>query len=229
MSHIPNPAVRPSMDIEAIINALLEAGRAGDPYTAATLPGAGVHSQVVQVVSSFRRAAVVDKIAALPVADRTSFAKALAVYEDSVGGMGSVTALQYVMRQFSDSVEQGYETFFWISENTRSLWYYSGRAVDFMEPEVAAARRTQALAEKERRNYELAAPARARQAARATGNLYNAVRRGDLKAVQALLATGADPSICTPTGEPLINFAQTAGSEEIAKQLAAACGSRNAD
>jgi hypothetical protein len=217
------------MDIDTLVDALIKVGRTGDPYAAASLPGAGVHSQVVQVASYFRRATVLDKIAALPVVDRISFSKALAVYEDSVGGMGSVTALQYVMRLFDDAVEQGYETFSWICANTRSLWYYSSRAVEFMEPEIAAERRAIARSEVERRNYELAEPARVRRAARATDSLYNAVRRGDLKAVQALLAKGADPTISTPTDEPLVEFAQTAGSKEIANLLEAARGNQIED
>jgi len=215
------------MNIDALIDALLEVGRAGDLHAANKLPGAGVHSQVVLASCRFR-GVVVDKIAALPVHDRVVFAKALAVYENSVGGIGSVTALQQVMRLFGDAVQLGYETFFWITENTRSLWYYAGRAVDFIEPDVAALGRAAARAENERRNYELAAPARARRADRATGNLYNAVRRGDPKAVQALLAKGADPTAMTPTGEPLISYARVSDHEDIATQLEAARDARGA-
>ena len=209
------------MNIDVLIDALLEVGRAGDLQSATELPGAGVHSQVVLASSCFR-GAVVDKVAALPVEDRVALAKALAVYENSVGGIGSVTALQHVMCLFGDAVERGYETFSWISENTRSLWYYADRAVDFIEPDVAAVRRAAARAENERRNYELAAPERARRAERATENLYNAVRRGDIKAVQALLGRGANPTAMTPTGELLISYARDSSREDIAVQLEAA-------
>jgi len=209
------------MNIDALIDDLLEIGRAGDFRAAKKLPGAGVHSQVVLASSHFRDG-FVDKVAALPLDDRIALAKALAVYEDSVGGIGSVTAVQHVMRLFGDAVEQGYETFRWITENTRSLWYYADRATDFIEPAVAASRRAAAQADNEERNFELAAQARARRAERATQNLYNAVRRGDIKAVQALLATGASPTASTPTGESLISFARAAGRETIAAQLEAA-------
>jgi hypothetical protein len=209
------------MNIDALVDALLEVGRSGDLHAATKVPGAGVHSQVVLASSCFR-GTVVDKIAALPLDERVSFAKALAEYENSVGGIGSVTALQQVMHLFGDAVELGYETFFWITENTRSLWYYADRAVDFIEPDVAAVRRAAARAETERRNYQLAAPARDRRANRATGNLCGAVRRGDPKAVQALLAKGADPTAMTPTGEPLISYARVLGREDIVKQLEAA-------
>jgi hypothetical protein len=205
------------MDIDALVDSLLEVGRAGDFQAATSLPGAGVPSQVLLASSCFSRE-VVDKIAALPIDDRVALAKALAVYENSVGGLGSVTTLQYVMCLFGDAVEQGYETFRWISENTRSLWYYAHRAVDFIEP----ARRAAARAENNRRNYELAAPARARRANRATANLYNAVRRGDIKAVQALLGSGANPTAMTPMGESLISYARASGQEDIAAHLEAA-------
>lgn len=214
------------MDIEALADALVEVGRAGNPNAALALPGAGIHSKVVRAACQFR-GSVINKIAALSAADRASFAKALAVYENSVGGIGSVTALQYVMRLFPDSVDQGYETFAWITENTRSLWYYSDRAIEFMEPEVAAVHHAAARNEVERRNYELAASARSRRAAMATGNLYNAIRRGDIKAVEALLAKGADPEVFSPSGETLAAYALKLGREEITKQLEAAIVARN--
>ena len=201
------------MNIEALIAELFEVGRTDNLASAATLPGAGVHNQVVLVASHLRKGATLAWIAALSVADRVAFAKALAFYEHSVGGIGSVTALEPVMRLLSDSVDQGYETFQWILLNTRSLDYYMGRAIDFIEPVVAAAQRAAARAENERQNYELAEPARARRAQQATDNLYNAVRRGDLKAVHALLDKGADPQILTPDGVSLIQCARALGRE----------------
>ena len=210
------------MNIYTLIDAMLEIGRTGDLQAAQKLPGAGDHRQVVAFSSEFPGAVIAKKIASLPVDDRVALAKALAVYEDSVGGIGSVTAIQHVIRLFSDDVERGYETFRWITENTRSLWYYAHRAVDFIEPHLAEVRRATARAETERRNYERAAPARARRAERATENLYNAVRRGDIKAVDALLAQGANPEALTPSGELLISYARSSGREGIAAQLEAA-------
>ena len=49
----------------------------------------------------------------------------------------------------------------------------------------------------------------------ATRKLYNAVRRGDLKAVRALLLRGADASSLTPEGEPLVSFALRQNRHEI--------------
>jgi hypothetical protein len=215
------------MKIDAHVDALLEVGRSGNFEAAAKLPGAGVHSQVVLAASLFR-GAVIERVASLSIEDRVALAKATAVYENSVGGIGSVTGVQHVMRLPWSSKERGYETFHWICEHTRSLWCYADRAVEFIEPEVAALRRALARAEVEQRNYKLAAPVRARRAERATANLYNAVRRGDVKAVHALLQTGADPTSTTPTGESLISYARSAGRDDIACQLEATRNARSA-
>lgn len=208
------------MDTDAFIDLLLDVCRTGNLNNAVKLPGAGVQSQVLLATCRLRGAAI-QRIADLPISDRVAFAKALAVYENSVGGIGSVTALRYVMCLFGDAVHEGYETFSWIVDNTNSLWWY-GSAVDFIEPHKAAVLRAAAQAEIERRNYELAAPARLRRAERATGNLYNSVRRGDIKAVEALLAKGGDPMVMTPIGEPLISYARASGREDIAMLLEAA-------
>lgn len=216
-----------NMNIDALIEALLEVVRNGDLQAAKRLPGAGIHSQVVVAASRFR-GAVIDKVASLPVDDRVGFAKALAVYEDSVGGIGSVTAVQHVMRLFTEDVEQGYETFRWICDNTSSLWYYTERAVDFIEPNVGALRRASARAENDQRSYGLAAAIREKQAERATKNLYNAIRRGDVKAVQALLRIGANPIGTTSTGELFISYARSSNRENIAAQLEAARDTNNA-
>lgn len=50
---------------------------------------------------------------------------------------------------------------------------------------------------------------------RATENLYNAIRRGDERAVKALLIHGADVNTSTPNGEHLIDFARRKGNSEI--------------
>lgn len=213
------------MNIDALFDALLEVGRTGDLEAAMRLPGAGDHGSVVLAADLFS-GTIVDRVAALSVEDRVALAKALAVYENTVGGIGSVTAVQHVMRLFGDDVDRGYETFRWITKNTNCLWYYKDRAIDFFEPEIANAQRAAKRAETERRNHDAAAPARAQRAERATRNLYNAVRRGDIKAVVALLGMGANPSTLAPTGESLIDYARATGRENIALQLEAARNAR---
>jgi hypothetical protein len=206
------------MDIDPLVGELLAVGRAGNPSAASSLTGAGSHAKVV-LAASRMRGPILNEIAAWPVADRVALAKSFAVYEDTVGGIGSVTALAYLMRLFRDSADQGYETFAWIERNTRSLAYYAGRALDFIEPEVASARQAAARADKERQNRAVVDLAQARRAQQATGKLYNAVRRGDLKAVEALLLQGADPGVLTPQGIPLVEYARAEGRDSIANLL----------
>jgi hypothetical protein len=60
---------------------------------------------------------------------------------------------------------------------------------------------------------------KARIAAAATKDLPNAVRRGDLKAVRALIAKGADPATSAPDGSSLIAVAASLGFDSIASEL----------
>lgn len=70
-----------------------------------------------------------------------------------------------------------------------------------------------------RKEAERAAEGKARRAKKATGVLYNAVRRGDLKAVSALISKGADSTIRTPDGCSLIEFAKAQGRDDIVAAL----------
>lgn len=58
-----------------------------------------------------------------------------------------------------------------------------------------------------------------RDAEKATTNLAGAVRRGDLKAVMALLAKGADPSKAVADGGSLVALAEANGRTEVAAYL----------
>ncbi|GKS60523.1 hypothetical protein YTPLAS18_40500 [Nitrospira sp.] len=68
-------------------------------------------------------------------------------------------------------------------------------------------------AERERQEAD-----RKRAAVRATGRLANAVRRGDIKAVAALLRRGADPVAALP-GQSLVGFAEAQGRTSVAELL----------
>jgi hypothetical protein len=54
---------------------------------------------------------------------------------------------------------------------------------------------------------------------RATKNIANAVRRGDLAAVKAFLDKGADCNQSLPNGESLVAFARVNGRNEVAEYL----------
>jgi len=204
------------MPLNILAQDLLTAGRDGNFEAIAELPGAGNHESVCEFAWGLHGAQLED-VASLSVHDRAAFAKALAVYEDSIGGLGSTTALQHVLRLFEDDHHEGFEVVDWIYSHTNRCNYYNLR--DFIDEAAASRRRAEAQAENERKNFELAAPARARRAERATSNLFNAVRRGDVKAVRALLHKGALPSATTPDGQSLAEYAVDNGRADIAELL----------
>ena len=82
-----------------------------------------------------------------------------------------------------------------------------------MNYEIAAAN--------ERIDAERQAKDRARIAVKASGNLYNAVRRGDVKAVVALIALGADVESRCSDGKSAIDLAREKGRMDIAQILEA--------
>lgn len=86
----------------------------------AELPGAGTTGGVMRVVSRWR--AALSFIERLSAEDLRHFAKGIAVFEDTIGGIGSVTLLQHVMHRID---EPDNATLNWITSNTRSYWYYS--------------------------------------------------------------------------------------------------------
>ena len=57
------------------------------------------------------------------------------------------------------------------------------------------------------------------RAVRAEHNIFKAVQRGDIKAVEALLLKGANPNMLTADGISLAQFAESVGQIEIAKRL----------
>ena len=69
------------------------------------------------------------------------------------------------------------------------------------------------------RQQEAARLKQMRDAQKATPNLANAVRRGDLKAVMALLAKGADPAVAIADGGSLVALAEANGRAEVAAFL----------
>jgi len=61
--------------------------------------------------------------------------------------------------------------------------------------------------------------ARQNKAQKATRNLFRAVRRKDMKAIQALLAQGADPTIKNEGGVSALELAQSVGDGAIVELL----------
>lgn len=203
------------MKAPALIEQLVAAGLADDFAAVASLPGAGNHAQVLWFASSLRGAGrrVVDDMAP---SHRVAFVKALAVYENTVSGLGSVTGLRDLLPLAPGAA---HELIDWVLSSTRSYDHYShgARSLDeFMAMKAAHAERR---AERESNEAERARQARARREERATANLRNAVRRGDLGAVKALLSQRAAVDGGVIAGEPLDRYAEELGHVEIAVAL----------
>lgn len=206
------------MTADELIDALIAASPE-DRYAAVrAIPGAGNHDRVVRYTMELR-GRVLDRIAGLPPDQQASFVKALAVYEETVGGLGSVTALQHVLRVINDP---DHAVFDWVLTNTSSYRYYSGGATSFAELHAERAWQSRRWQERQDDERKLEAEAKARKAGRATQNLYNAVRRGDIKAVRALLGQGASPTVTTPDGVGLAEYARASGRSDIAELLSSA-------
>jgi hypothetical protein len=148
--------------------------------------------------------------------DRRALIQCIAVVEDAMGGRGSVTALRWFLPCVQD---RSRELLAWVLANTRSYAHYSYGARSLEELDEfrrAKEERRRRSLEMERRRQEEARPRKAEQA---TSRLYNAVRRGDTRAVRALLMRGADATIKTPEGMALLAFARSKGLEDIAELL----------
>jgi hypothetical protein len=107
----------------------------------------------------------------------------------------------------------------WILRNTASYDYYAHGARSLGEYRDICSHRARRRAEAMRVEMERQAQHKTRIAARATLLLYNAVRRGDAKAVRALLAKGADPNAKAPDGTSLEALAIGKDRRDIADEL----------
>ena len=212
------------MSPAAIIECLVTAGRAEDYAAVVAIPGASVHADVLRFSDSLRRGglAPIEELSAL---DRTAFVKALAVYENTVGGLGSVTALERVLPLIQD---EDHAILDWILSTTRSYWYYSNGARCYAELQEIKAAHAVRRAQNEKRDAERERFAKERKAEQASANLFNAIRRGDTKAVEALLRLGAAPQGVTPDGIPLVRYAEENNRTDIAQLLRQAQGGASA-
>jgi hypothetical protein len=203
-----------------LIEQLVAIGLSGDLSAAEALPGAGNHAQVLRFSSSLRGNGLA-VLEAMPQENLRAFVKALAVYEGTVNGLGSVTALHQILPLVQD---EDHSLLDWILTSTESYWYYSHGARSFADLERLKAARAPRRAENERAERDREQVAKSRRAERATERLFNAVRRGDEKAVQALLHQGAAATAATPNGIPLVQYAEDLGRKKIADALRQAQG-----
>lgn len=141
--------------------------------------------------------------------------KALTRVEVGLGGLGSVSCVAKLVD--ADSKE-GRQMLDWVLRHYPNYYYGMGaRSIAEYDESIRlrAARRERAR----KLEQERQAAAQSRKADEATQKLFNAVRRGDLKAVEALLVQRADPNQPTPCGQSLDSYARQEGKQEIAELL----------
>jgi len=205
--------------LNPLLPMLLELALRGDYESIKQLPGAGVHREVLRLCDRGLSLAV-DYFQSLESTDQAELLKAVAIFENTAGGVGSVTLLE----RFASlkSLRKGdcrREAYGWILENTDSYRYYSHDTKSLAGYESLMRHIAQVTQENMRRDELRQSEDKKRIAETATGNLFNAVRRGDLKAVAALLKAGASPSVCCPDGMTVIDFAREKGHLPIAALL----------
>lgn len=185
------------------------------------LPGAGNHREVMRLADRGLSDST-EFFGSLNTAEQVAMLKAVAAYEDTAGemGMGSVTLLERLASL--KSLRHGdprREAYAWILANTNSYWYYGGGMKSLDGIHDWQRTKYEIAAENERNDAARQATDSARIAVKASGNLYNAVRRGDVKAVAALIALGGDADGRCPDGKSLIEFAREKGRLDIVEVL----------
>jgi hypothetical protein len=204
-----------SFDMANLLEKLTEIGKKGVLDEIKGVMGAGIHSEICQIAGS-EREEITTFCKSLSSSERIAFVKAIAAYENTVGGIGSVTSLTVLLPLVEDPDKS---TLNWILANTDRYGLYSYGAKSASEYEAIlklnALRRDQSIKKEKERELE----AKNKRANEATNKLYNAVKRGDIKAVRALLGQGADPNVKTPDGITLYDYSVSIGQVGIASML----------
>ena len=200
------------MDPQEFLKVLVAAH--GLPEKVEKIPGAFVHRSVVKHTAELR--GMLGEVEKLSYEDQSSFIKSLALYEQTVGGLGSPTSLHPALQIVEDP---NHVLFDWVLNNTVSYSYYSHGAKSFSElQQIQTAKRARAQENIEREAHR-EKEAKARRAKKASSNLINAIKRGDIKAVEALLQKGASTSTESNEGYSAADFAENQGHPEISQLI----------
>lgn len=144
-----------------------------------------------------------------------SITKSAAVLEDTLGGVGSPTAIHVLLPLAREHQVTALD---WVLRHTKAYWYYS-KATSAEEyfrhlHHSRAAKLERAQKESERQEED-----RKIKAVRASERLESAIRRGDKQAVAALLDRGADTKRVTRGGLLPLELARELGCTEIAQLI----------
>lgn len=186
----------------------------GNASAVEILPGAFNHRLVLEHVFALRP--LLSEVSTLPHEDQVSFIKSLALYEQTVGGIGSPTLLFHALPIVSDP---NHEIFDWVLTNTTSYNHYARGAKSFAELEHFESLSRALSARTLERERQRVVDAATRRADKASSNLFNAIRRGDIKAVSALLNQGASPQATDASGLTAAAYADQLGRADIAELL----------
>lgn len=196
---------------------LLEMAQLGQLDDIRDLPEAGVWKPVSKFSGGCRRSPESRKwLRTLSDREMASFAKAMAVLEDTVGSVGSCTALQWILDL---SNNEGRNALDWILQNTKAYDYFSQGAASVEQLDILKADKVILSIERAEKESQRQAEDKIRIAAKATVNLSNAINRGDVKAVRALIEKGANKRAIAPDGTSLVEKAESMGRVDIMEIL----------
>ncbi len=200
--------------MEAILHALVAIGKKGTFRDLAEIESLRTHRAVLRLAGE-HSSVLVDYARDLTLDDRVAFIKAIAMLEESVGGLGSVSSVARLLPLVPDPKRM---LFGWVLRNHSRYYYGHGaRSIDEYDRQIkriAERRAERAVLETQRQ-----LSAKQRIAENATKKLFNAVRRGDVNAVRALLAKGADITTLGPDGATPLELASKIGEPHMIDML----------
>lgn len=171
--------------------ALIGIARKGDLSQVTQLPGMKSFQNVIAILN-YNNTELFRYFYALPEKDKVHLAKAIAVLEDSVGTLGSVTMLRQLLPLMTDKRDTLLD---WVLKNTRSYEYFSNGARNIKEFRRNEQQRHENAVAQRQKELQQAEESRKRKAEHASKMLAGAVRRNDQKAIKSLLEQGADPGV----------------------------------
>lgn len=203
------------MKLNQILDCLLQVGQAEKIADIGQLPELSPNMAVVLLLDR-NREGLAQYAKNLSENERISLIKSIAILEHQVGSRGSVTHLKRLLSFVSDKDKNLLD---WILRNTTSYWYYAHGARSIEEYELFTDLIASRASERAEREKDRQVQDSSRIAATATVNMYNAIRRGDVKAVRALLGKGANIESLTPDGVSFLLFAESLGNIAITTEL----------
>ncbi len=188
----------------------------GLPEAVERISGAFSRHIVISNTGPIRSSEFLVQVKSLSIDNQASFIKSLALYEQTIGGLGSTTSLLKVFEVIDDP---GHEIFDWVINNTTSYDYFARGFKSYADLEVSKKHYRARVSANRKREAQRAAEGELRRAKKASSNLINAINRGDIKAVEALLLKGARPDTLSNGGLLAADFAKKAGHPKISKLI----------